>query len=78
MCLQFVVFFFAADRFPEVANLLRNLVAERPVFAWAFGFEELADIDSEYFLVLPNGPLVMNQDKWLPNSAAIVVCPALD
>lgn len=65
--LQLVVFDFAADGLPEVAELLGDLVAQGPMCARSFLREKIADVDAEDFLVLTNRALVVDENEGLPS-----------
>jgi hypothetical protein len=51
---------------PEVAKLLRELVAHAAVAAWAFLIEQLAHLDAENLLVLPHRALAVDDVEHLP------------
>ena len=52
--------------FPEVAELLRQVKADRTVAAWAGFFEYVPDADSENFLVVSDRLLAMDDVEHLP------------
>src|SRR5690349_14507234 len=56
----------ARDSLPEGVDLLDEVIGERLVGQFAFLRELLAHLDTENFLVLSNGPLIVNEDQDAP------------